>query len=104
MSEFKGTKSKWKCIFTSDKSRAIRSDGGLLMTFFKPFLYSGQYERYEEELKETHANQILCSKAPEMLEMLTIYLADLNNIIPPSDAQKKRIQDVKQLIKEATEL
>jgi hypothetical protein len=38
-----------------------------------------------------------------MLEMLQIYLADLNNIIP-SDAQRNKIQDVEQLIKESTEL
>jgi hypothetical protein len=99
MSEFKGTKSKWKCIFTSDKSRAIRSDGGLLMTFFKPFLYSGQYERYEEELKETHANQLLCSKAPEMLEML-------NKIAPTLEryGEIEQHKEVIELIKEATEL
>jgi hypothetical protein len=96
MSDFKGTKSKWKCIFTSDKSRAIRSDGGLLMTFFKPFLYSGQYERYEEELKETHANQLLCSKAPEMLEML-IFLR-------PTFKGTKTGESIEQLIKEATQL
>jgi hypothetical protein len=56
------------------------------------------------EGKETKANAILISKTIEMLEMLKIYLADLNNIIPPSDAQRNRIQDVEQLIKEATEL
>jgi hypothetical protein len=100
MSEFKGTKSKWKCIFTSDKSRAIRSDGGLLMTFFKPFLYSGQYERYEDELKETHANQLLCSKAPEMLEMLK----KCEYFIKASNQYTKLGKDVEQLINEVTEL
>jgi hypothetical protein len=68
--EFKGTKGKWKCIFTSDLKRAIRTDGGILMTFWNPMRYSNQDERYELELKETQANQLLCSKAPEMLEML----------------------------------
>jgi hypothetical protein len=104
MSEFKGTKSKWKCIFTSDKSRAIRSDGGLLMTFFKPFLYSGQYERYEEELKETHANQLLCSKAPEMLEMLKWFTNEFKDVYHQGTEINDMVLQAKQLIKEATEL
>jgi len=57
-----------------------------------------------EPKQEAKANALLISKAPEMLEMLKIYLADLNNLIPPSDAQRNRIHDVEQLIKEATEI
>jgi hypothetical protein len=43
-------------------------------------------------------------KYDEMLGMLEVYLADLNNIIPRSQAQRSRICDVEQLIKEAKEL
>jgi hypothetical protein len=43
-------------------------------------------------------------KYDEMLGMLEVYLADLNNIIPRSQSQRSRIYDVEQLIKEAKEL
>jgi hypothetical protein len=108
--EFKGTKGKWECIFTSDLKRAIRTNGGILMTFWKPMRYSNQDERYELELKETQANQLLCSKAPihlqelqELFEKLSngtisIYNSDGGNI---SDAYKKHYN---KLIEEATEI
>jgi hypothetical protein len=101
--EFKGTKEKWKCIFTSELKRAIRSEGGILMTFWKPTKYSGQDKRYDQELKETQANQLLCSKAPEMLEML-------QKIVKSYDFQNENkyynpeIEQARKLIKEATEL
>jgi len=53
--------------------------------------------------EEKEANAKLIAAAPEMLEILNCYLADLNNIIPNSDAQRSRICDVEQLIKKATE-
>jgi hypothetical protein len=98
MSEFKGTKGKWKCIFTSDLKRAIRTNGGILMTFWKPMMYSNQDERYELELKETQANQLLCSKAPEMLEMLKSCVLVFDQL------GMKEPTGVTELIKEATEL
>jgi hypothetical protein len=97
--EFKGTKGKWECIFTSDLKRAIRTNGGILMTFWKPMRYSNQDERYELELKETQANQLLCSKAPEMLEMLNKVCKKLKgNGFPMLQ------EEIEQLIKEATEI
>lgn len=96
--EFKGTKGKWYCVFTSDLKRAIRFKGGILMTFLKPMRYSGQDERYEQELKETQANQLLCSKAPEMLEMLKNVCTELYRL------DNEMATKVKQLIKESTEL
>lgn len=95
MSKFKGTTEQWRCIFTSENRRAIRSERGILMTFWKPTRFAGQDERFERELNETKANQLLCSKAPEMLEMLK----DIKDYL----GSDKRME-VEQLIKEATEL
>ena len=86
--EFKGTKGKWIVRASTDYSNVIIIRG----------------EQYAPSFKDNKYNAQLVSKAPEMLEMLKIYLADLNNIFPKSDAQRSRICDVEQLIKEATEL
>jgi hypothetical protein len=98
--EFKGTKGKWE-ISTDNEE-------GILITSMHPqnrdIASVWKYDVTFLENQEAKANALLMSKAPEMLEMLQIYLADLNNIIPPSDAQRNRIQDVEQLIKEATEI
>ena len=104
--EFKGTKGKWNCIFTSDLKRAIRTDGGILMTFWKPMRYSNQDERYEQELKETQANQLLCSKAPEMLEMLQKCRTQLVlcTLLDKSGQCSEMVEEIEQLIKEATEI
>jgi hypothetical protein len=84
--EFKGTKGKWKLENIDNNWLVMSNDENLV------------------GINNNKANALLISKAPEMLEMLQIYLADLNNIIPPSDAQRNRIQDVEQLIKEASEI
>jgi hypothetical protein len=89
--EFKGTKGKWEVSKNSSTLSTIDKKDFITCWVFPA------------EKEEAHANALLISKAPEMLEMLQIYLADLNNIIP-SDAQRNKIQDVEQLIKESTEL
>lgn len=94
--EFKGTKGKW--VFRN-KNNSSFSIEVIDKSFAEVYVSLDADDIYEAK-----ANALLISKAPEMLEMLQIYLADLNNIIPPSDAQRNRIQDVEQLIKEATEL
>ena len=96
--EFKGTKNQWK-IEGVDKTFVYALNEKGTNAFSLNINNDGR-----TELVEQQANALLISKAPEMLEMLQIYLADLNNIIPPSDAQRNRIQDVEQLIKEATEI
>jgi len=68
--EFKGNPSKWECIFTSDKKRAIRNKGGLICTLYHPHRYSGQYERYDSELEQMRSDQRLISNAPELIKML----------------------------------
>lgn len=99
MSEFKGSKGEWKLAFAEENKLAIRTSQGILMKFWKPDKYPGQDERYESELQETKANQILCSKAPEMLEMLK----RCEVRIEPKDIHISLLNDLRQLIKEATE-
>lgn len=99
MSEFKGSKGEWKLAFAEENKLAIRTSQGILMKFWKPDKYPGQDERYESELMETRANQILCSKAPEMLEMLK----RCEVRIEPKDIHISLLNDLRQLIKEATE-
>lgn len=88
--EFKGTKGKRALVNRQDWIDVV-SNGERITSFDK----SDEKSIYDA---------LLDAKAPEMLEMLKIYLADLNNIFPKSDAQRSRIYDVEQLIKEATEL
>lgn len=112
MAEFKGSEGEWRKIFASGNKRAIRNSGGLIATFWQPNKYSGQDQRYEDELKETAANQLLCSKAPEMLEMLksivnsfeTDYVLDGEIVDSPYEWLQDRYKEAKKLIKEATEL
>ena len=94
--ETKFTKEKWE-VGASNRS-VVNKDKVIVRCCF------GENSLGLFKENEAEANALLISKAPEMLEMLKIYLADLNNIIPQSDAQRNRIQDVEQLIKEATEL
>jgi len=99
--EFKGTKGKWYWSYGSDTQRAslLNEQGEEICNF-------GDSETYypTEGVEPNDYDALLISKAPEMFEMLKIYLADLNNLIPKSDAQRSRIYDVEQLIKEATTL
>ena len=64
----------------------------IITTFLKEFEQAKEMESQKQQ------------KYDEMLGMLEVYLADLNNIIPRSQAQRSRIYDVEQLIKEAQEL
>lgn len=68
--KFKGSQEKWGCVFTSDKKRAVRNKGGLICILTHPSKYPNQDERYDSELEIMRADQILISKAPELLKML----------------------------------
>ena len=97
--EVKGTKGKWYFNREEMKIKGVGDVEGLtVIANVSPKM------NFSRGMTTQSYNALLISKAPEMLEMLKIYLSDLNNIIPPSDAQRNRIQDVEQLIKEATEL
>ena len=60
----------WKVVFVSNTQRAVRDSGGLICTLTKPYRYTGQDERYEQELREREDNARLIAAAPEMLEAL----------------------------------
>jgi hypothetical protein len=101
--EFKGTKGIWMIAKTDELVNALPTTE--LYTPSTPDRIGEWIGRIRGNTdKERHANALLISKAPEMLEMLKCYLADLNNIMPASDAQRSRIYDVEQLIKSATEI
>ena len=70
----------WRKIFTSDKSRAIRDVGGIICIIKKPSRYTGQDERYNEELHEAEADQNLIAAAPLMLEcLIDLYTIEFKN-------------------------
>ena len=94
--EFKGTKGKWD-------------------TFNDRVEQKGQFEdivicRFEPRMSmQSQYNALLISKAPEMLEMLNKLVDefDFSNHFNDEDFLEdysKRISDIKQLIKESTEL
>lgn len=100
MSEFKGTEGKWL------KHVTPKHKIGVLIG--NRFLQLGTI--YEEDClvascckTEEHANALLISKAPEMLEMLKELLIDLQSEAI-STSMNDTINRTKQLIKEATEL
>jgi len=75
--KFKGSEGKWRCVFTSDKKRAVRNKGGLICILTHPSKYSGQDERYDSELEQMRADQRLIANAPELLEALI----NANNVL-----------------------
>lgn len=83
--EFKGTKGKWK--INEDYIQSANSKQMIADCF--------------PTTDEDRANALLISKAPEMLETLKHLYSDLKQGALPSEAE---IQNIKQLIKEATEL
>ena len=105
MAEFKGTKEKWECIFTSDKKRAIRSKGGIVCTLLKPSKYSGQDERYDTELAINRADQKIIASAPELLEALDKAIGFLKQTTEYEVMEKFRlkVKELENAIKKATE-
>jgi hypothetical protein len=86
--EFKGTKGKWEV--NPKASRNVRCNNLTIAN-----CSSGQ--NGENEIEEK-ANALLISKAPEMLELLDYLSTRLGT------AFEREIQEINQLIKEATEL
>ncbi|HAY3504317.1 hypothetical protein CMT48_17235 [Elizabethkingia anophelis] len=83
MSEFKGTKGKWE--FHESKGLFITTVGAIF--------------RKDKSRLEQRSNAKLISKAPEMLEMLK----RCEVRIEPKDIHISLLNDLRQLIKEATE-
>lgn len=93
--EFKGTRGVWKISQPFEGTITI---GGNVKVLVLP------YSELKGLQTEDIANALLISKAPEMLQMLKNYLSDLENIVPDSTARNSRIEDIRNLIKEATEI
>ncbi len=82
METSKHTPKPWTSTFTSDGARGVRDWGGFICFLPKPSRYSGQDERYEEELEENKANAQLIATSPELLEALKetrLYLLELES-------------------------
>ncbi len=91
MSEFKGTKGKWKCNIhmSGDRTHEVRrvdSDNGIAICVVRTNNHD-----------QSRSNAQLISKAPEMLEMLGKVVKRLNGNGFPSLQS-----EIEQLIKEAT--
>ena len=82
MEKFKGSQGKWGCVFTSDKKRAIRNSGGIICVLTKPTRYSGQDERYENDLEENLNDQRLIAASPLLLNALQdlVRFCEENNV------------------------
>ncbi len=74
----KFTKEKWYSTFNSNKERGVRTSGGFICFLPKPFRYTGQKERHEQELGEYKANAKLIASAPELLECLDYVLGSMS--------------------------
>ena len=97
MSEFKGTKGKWKnkeLYVSTEDNKTICSC--YLMTF-----EHDKRGRRIEDVKSKY-NALLISKAPEMLEMLKEFREIISN--GEADDKHEIIERSYDLIKEATEL
>jgi hypothetical protein len=96
MSEFKGTQGDWE-FSMCQISEQININSGLIniANVFSYDVLCG-----ENDIEETKANALLISKAPQMLEMLKQCVTHLQE----HDLHGKFEEEIKQLIKEATEL
>ncbi|WP_454060127.1 hypothetical protein [Elizabethkingia ursingii] len=92
MSEFKGTPAPWTGNISGDNASIdIILPNNTTISVDRQDRYSGEYVIEREEME---ANAKLISKAPEILEMLYRIAVD----------EHVDVEEVKQLIKESTEL
>ncbi len=95
MSEFKGTKGKWKCNIhmSGDMTHEVRrvdSDNGIAICVVRTNNHD-----------QSRSNAQLISKSPDMLAMLKKVLDNLSPEFPDKN-QALIISEIEQLIKEAT--
>lgn len=79
----------WRKTFNSAKERGVRNVNGFICFLPKPHHFTGQDERYEEELRENQGDAALIASAPDMFEFL-------NDIAYPrrgSNAENWSIED-----------
>lgn len=98
MSEFKGTKGKWKIKDIKSPFETEINSSEYRIAEVKHFKGKGFNDPIEKEAK---ANALLISKSPEMLEMLQEFVLDFDNgLIDDFQITRDRFE---KLIKEATE-
>lgn len=73
------SKAPWKHTFNSKKERGVRNSGGFICFLPKPNYYTGQDERYNQELRENEANAALIALSPDMLELLKNFVFVIEN-------------------------
>lgn len=104
MKEFKGAKGNWGCVFTSTKNRGVRNKGGYICTLTKPPHFSGQDERYDNELEEARCNQKLIAASPKLLSALLSLIDPLTGLVFDCVAHEigvEKANQIEQSIEEA---
>jgi hypothetical protein len=93
--EFKGTKGKWYWVYgpTTEKASLMSENQNEVCNFGDGATYYPT-----EGLEPNEYDALLISKAPEMLEMLDYLSTRLGTVF------EREIQEINQLIKDATEL
>ena len=97
MANFKGTKGKWK-VNKGSHYFSVKYEENERGTI-NLFMISEDYKGSHSLVEECEANALLISKAPEMLEMLEDLITILKHY-----AEIEKIEQLRKLIKEATEL
>ena len=94
--EFKGTKGKW------NYEKGTYLENTIFFSFNNgEIIKVSNINDNDEATEETKANALLISKAPEMLEILNRIHYDISN---RGCLNNVGLNDIEQLIKEATEL
>ena len=111
--EFKGTKGKWVhdlrsgCCAVYSELR-INETNGLHSDDDRNIYYSNKGSFYNgnnwEMNLEHQANALLISKAPEMLQMLQWFVENFEGVFHEGTETDNKVNEAKQLIKQATEL
>ena len=103
--DFKGTRGKWK--HKKGKRTKFEYDNFILDKYGNHILKWSNTGNGSHKLtmKESHANGLLISKAPEMLELINeFYLMCIQKTFPTEHELEYMAEKAEKLIKEATEL
>ena len=105
---------KWWLQLTSDKREGVRDEGGFICMCPKPTHYTGQDQRYRDEIIETQNNARLIASAPDMLNLLQRVLRIRELIEYPADVGEEfedeaeilnaMIKSVEEVVENATAL
>lgn len=70
MENLKHTPGPWKSVIGIGKKLGVRDSGGFICFLTTPNHYTGQDERYFQEMSEWQANAALIAAAPDLLAAL----------------------------------